>query len=73
MSGEVFSVLRFASVIDRIALPILTAVRHIIVRRVRLLQIASQVDIEGDRYAHYHEGTDAQYQKPPDHPHSRLG
>jgi hypothetical protein len=40
---------------------------------VRLLQVAPQVKINRDRHAHYNECTDSQDQKPPDHPHSRVG
>jgi hypothetical protein len=47
--------------------------RRSVVRRMRLLQISPQMDVNGDRYAHDYQGTDAQNQKPPDHPHSRLG
>jgi len=38
-----------------------------------LLQIAPEVDKNGDRNAHNDQCTDAQDQKPPDHPHSELG
>jgi len=37
-----------------------------------LLQVAPQVNIQGDCHAHYDERTHTQNQKPPDHPHSRL-
>ena len=37
------------------------------------LQVAAEVDKNGDRNAHDDQGTDAQDQEPPDHPHSWLG
>jgi hypothetical protein len=45
----------------------------IAVRMMRLRKIPAQVEIQGNRDAHYHQRTNAQNQKPPDHPHSRLG
>jgi len=39
----------------------------------RFLEVAPQVDVQGNRDAHYDQRTDAQNQEPPDHPHSRLG
>jgi hypothetical protein len=44
-----------------------------VVRGMRLLQVMPQVHIQGDGYAHNHQRAPTQYQKPPDHPHSRLG
>ncbi len=44
-----------------------------LVRAMRLLKVAPQMYKQGNRDAHDHERTDAQDQKPPDHPHSRLG
>ena len=44
-----------------------------IVRSVRLLQMVSQVHINGNCDAHYDQCAPPQYQEPPDHPHSRLG
>jgi hypothetical protein len=38
-----------------------------------LTQMPPQSHIQGDSHAHYDQRTDAQYQEPPDHPHSRLG
>jgi ABC-type nickel/cobalt efflux system permease component RcnA len=35
-----------------------------------LMQIAPQMNEEGDRYAHDHQRTDSKDQEPPDHPHS---
>jgi hypothetical protein len=35
--------------------------------------VSSQVHEQSDGHAHYHQRTHAQDQKPPDHPHSRLG
>jgi len=43
------------------------------VREGSLLQVPPQTDIQSDRHAHYDKRTHAQNQKPPDHPHSRLG
>ena len=48
-------------------------IRCSVMGSVCLLQIPAQMDVQGDGYAHYDQGTDAQNQKPPDHPHSRLG
>jgi hypothetical protein len=42
-------------------------------RRMNLPQMAAQPHVQGNGNAHYHQSTDAQYQEPPDHPHSRLG
>jgi hypothetical protein len=44
-----------------------------LVRGMRFLQVMSQVHIQGDRHTHYDQSAPTQYQKPPDHPHSRLG
>jgi hypothetical protein len=33
----------------------------------------TQAHIQGDGHAHYDQRAHAQYQKPPDHPHSQLG
>jgi hypothetical protein len=44
-----------------------------VVRGMRLLQVPPQVHIQGYGHAHYDQRAYAQYQKPPDHPHSRLG
>jgi len=42
-------------------------------RGMNLSQMAAQPHVQGNGHAHYHQSTDAQYQEPPDHPHSRLG
>jgi hypothetical protein len=42
-------------------------------RRMNLPQVASQAHVQSNGHAHYYQGTDTQYQEPPDHPHSRLG
>jgi|HubBroStandDraft_5_1064220.scaffolds.fasta_scaffold24576_3 hypothetical protein len=42
-------------------------------RRMNLPQMAPQTHVQGNGHAHNHQRTDAQYQEPPDHPHSRLG
>jgi hypothetical protein len=39
----------------------------------RFLQMMPKVHIQGDRHAHYNQRAPTQYQKPPNHPHSRLG
>jgi hypothetical protein len=44
-----------------------------VVRGVRFLQVVPQAHIQGDGHAHYDQRAHAQDQKPPDHPHSRLG
>jgi hypothetical protein len=43
------------------------------VRSVSFLQVVSQANVECDGHAQNHERAYTQYQKPPDHPHSRLG
>jgi hypothetical protein len=47
-------------------------VRSFVVRALGFLQVPPQVHIQGNGHAHYNERTDAQDQKPPDHPHNRL-
>jgi hypothetical protein len=42
-------------------------------RRMNCPQVASQPHVQSNGHAHYYQRTDAQYQEPPDHPHSRLG
>jgi hypothetical protein len=44
-----------------------------VMRGVRFLQVSSEVHKEGEHDAHHDERAHAQDQKPPDHPHSRLG
>jgi hypothetical protein len=44
-----------------------------VVRSVLFLQMPTQADIQRDGHAHYDQCAHAQYQKPPDHPHSQLG
>jgi hypothetical protein len=55
-----------------LTLPIDRAQRTV-VRGLRLPQMSSQAQIQGYGHAHYDQRAYAQYQKPPDHPHSQLG
>jgi len=62
------------SVFDRMRVPLsFQFACGSIVRSVRGPQMAAQTHVQGNRNAHYDQGTDTQDQKPPDHPHNALG
>jgi hypothetical protein len=42
-------------------------------RGMRFLKVSSKMHVKGEDDAHYDQRAYAQDQKPPDHPHSRLG
>jgi hypothetical protein len=54
-------------------LSVLTVTGGVLMRRMSFLQVAAQMHVRGNGNAHYDERAYAQDQKPPDHPHSRLG
>src|SRR3954464_9398838 len=64
---------QFNIIVPSWRLPLIGFSRRLVVGVVRLLQMLPEMHEQSDCHAHYDQSTDTEDQKPPDHPHSRLG